>query len=189
MEEEKKLARLNLGCGELDYREGFVNLDNNLLYKADVYWDLDKTPWSVFEDNTFDEILCNEILEHVDDIFPVLDEIYRISKPNAKIEIRVPHWSHYFAWSNFTHKRAFSYISFNPFQEPLETLNYPYNKSKFKIKIEKKYFTVYAGKKKLLKIVGGIFDWIINFNPLFTERFLCKIIPISHIFFILKILK
>ena len=181
------MMKLNMGCG-LDFEKGYINLDNNPQYKADVYHDLNSFPYP-FSDNTFDEILCNEILEHVNDIFLVLDELYRISKPNAKIKIRVPHWSHYFAWSDFVHKRGFSYISFNPFERDLAIQNYPYNEVKFKVKIEKRYFTTYIGKKAFLKFIGSIFDWIINFSPPLTERFLCKFIPISHIFFELRIIK
>ena len=182
-----EVKKLNCGCGN-DYKEGWTNLDFNSKHKCDINHNLDFFPYP-FEDNTFDEILCSEILEHIDDIFLVLDEIYRISKPNAKITIRVPHWSHYFAWSDLTHKSVFTSRTFNFLNEG--HLNYPYSNLKFKFHLEKKHLTVYVqkNKKRSLNLIGCIIDWIINFNLAFTERFLCKFIPISHIFFYLRIIK
>ena len=45
-----------------------------------------------FQDNSFDNIICSEVLEHIEDFEEVIKEIYRISKPGAKIGISVPRW-------------------------------------------------------------------------------------------------
>ena len=45
-----------------------------------------------FKDNSFDNIICSEVLEHIEDFEKVIKEIYRISKPGAKIGISVPRW-------------------------------------------------------------------------------------------------
>jgi SAM-dependent methyltransferase len=45
-----------------------------------------------FKDNTFDHIICSEVLEHIYDFENVINEIYRISKPGASIGISVPRW-------------------------------------------------------------------------------------------------
>ncbi len=45
-----------------------------------------------FKDNTFDSIICSEVLEHIEDFERVIKEIYRISKPGAKVGISVPRW-------------------------------------------------------------------------------------------------
>jgi len=43
-----------------------------------------------FDDNSFDKILCSEVLEHLKDDKGALDEIYRILKPNGILVLTVP---------------------------------------------------------------------------------------------------
>jgi SAM-dependent methyltransferase len=45
-----------------------------------------------FKDNTFDHIICSEVLEHIYDYDNVINEIFRISKPGASIGVSVPRW-------------------------------------------------------------------------------------------------
>ncbi len=58
------LKKLNLGCG-LNHREGYVNLDAVKLPGVDVVHDLNKMPYP-FKTNQFDEIICQHLLEHLD---------------------------------------------------------------------------------------------------------------------------
>ncbi len=57
--------KLNLGCGK-QIKEDYTNLDKVALEGVDVVHDLDVFPYP-FRDNTFDEILCSHVLEHVDE--------------------------------------------------------------------------------------------------------------------------
>ena len=61
----KKLIKLNLGCGE-DYREGYVNIDNNTAVNADIYSDfINKIP---AKDNSVQYIISQEkkhIMTHI----------------------------------------------------------------------------------------------------------------------------
>ena len=45
-----------------------------------------------FKDNTFDHIICSEVLEHIYDYESVINEIFRISKSGASVGISVPRW-------------------------------------------------------------------------------------------------
>ena len=77
--------RLNLGCGN-DYRSGYINVD--IKEPADQIVDLTKTwPW---EDNSVNEIVANDVIEHLPDKLHVLREMWRVAKPSAKIKIQVP---------------------------------------------------------------------------------------------------
>jgi len=51
-----------------------------------------------FEDNTFDAVICSEILEHLDDEATALKEIYRVLKPKGIFLASVPHQSFPFLW-------------------------------------------------------------------------------------------
>lgn len=108
------MKKLNLGCG-FDKREGFVNADNFLECQPDIMCDLEAFPWP-FEDNDFDYILMKHVLEHVGSQFSVfkkiMQELYRISSPDGIIEIQVPHFSHNTFWSDPTHVRGFTDLTF-----------------------------------------------------------------------------
>jgi SAM-dependent methyltransferase len=85
------MIKLNLGCGD-DIKKGYINVD---LFspEAELKWDLNKLPYP-FKTNSVDEIMMIHVLEHVNDPCAVVEELIRISKPDAKIIIEVPHYNH-----------------------------------------------------------------------------------------------
>lgn len=104
-------AKLNLGCGD-DYRQGWVNADLRRSVEPDVVVDLDCLPLP-FADDAFEEVLMDNVLEHVDDQLEVLRELNRISEPGAEITFRGPHWNSAGAWIDPTHTRPFSRKTFD----------------------------------------------------------------------------
>jgi 2-polyprenyl-3-methyl-5-hydroxy-6-metoxy-1,4-benzoquinol methylase len=57
---------------------------------ADFIADLCKNNSEIIPDNYFDIVICTEVLEHTNNPFLVVDELYRILKPNGKIYISTP---------------------------------------------------------------------------------------------------
>lgn len=179
---EKKLKdifngrkRLNLGC-ESEYKEGWVNVDFDKRYKADVYCDLNKFPYP-FKDNEFDGILASAILEHLDDVYKVMMELYRISKNNGLIYILVPHTSDPFRHVEFEHKHFFSILSFG---EPWVNKElYPY----FKVIKRKISFTRINFK------FMNFLNPLINLFPRVYERLFSYWLPSSVVVFILRVKK
>ena len=104
--------RLNLGCGT-DIRPGWVNLDIAGLPGVDVVHDINVLPLP-FADGSFDEILCNDILEHVD-LVPVLKECHRILAPGGRMRIEVPHFTSSNNYVDPTHRNRFSVKTFRFF--------------------------------------------------------------------------
>ncbi|MGI9282015.1 MAG: class I SAM-dependent methyltransferase [Endozoicomonas sp.] len=52
-----------------------------------------------FEDNTFDKIICSEVLEHIPDYQGVLAEIKRVLKPDGLLAVSVPRaWPEEICW-------------------------------------------------------------------------------------------
>jgi len=54
---------------------------------ADIKADICKLP---FEDNSFDFILCNHVLEHIPDDTKAMQELYRVLRPNGIAILQIP---------------------------------------------------------------------------------------------------
>lgn len=108
------MRKLNLGCG-FDKRGGFLNVDNFPECNPDQLLDIESTPWALGE-SQFDFVLLKHVLEHVGADFStfsrVMNELYRVVAPDGIIEIHVPHHRHDTWWSDPTHVRAFTPLTF-----------------------------------------------------------------------------
>jgi len=167
------LTKLNLGCGK-DHRKDYVNLDSIKLPGVDIVHNLNKYPWP-FKDNTFEEIYCDNVLEHLDSIIKPMEEIHRISKNKARIIIKVPIFPGVGAAADPTHKSFFTYLTFNYFT-PEDSLNY-YSKARFKIKKRKIIFHEYIKpvtwffnlSEKMQKFYYFFLSFIIPARSLYVE--------------------
>ena len=179
---EKK--KLHLGSG-LKVLKGYTNVDLTNKYGADVIHNLEKFPYP-FKDNTFDYILMDNVLEHLEDTIKVMEELHRISKPNAIINIIVPHCSGFMAFGSITHKRYFTSGTFNTF----EPNNWEkYSKAEFKV-LENKIVWLDCRNWVWIKPLKKIVNVIINKNKFISERFLSYALGgFDHIYFRLKVLK
>lgn len=86
----KGLKVLNIGCGFGKYAaKNVVNVDAFDNCEPNLVHDLNKTPYP-FESETFDIVIANHILEHLDNWWGAFNECARVLKPNGKMEIWVP---------------------------------------------------------------------------------------------------
>ncbi len=184
---------LDIGCGKRKIK-GAIGIDCEKDSDADLICDLNKFPYS-FKNNTFDLIYCFDILEHLNDIIKVIDELYRISKQEAKIIISVPHFSSHNSYTDLTHKRAFAVRSFDFFvKEESSVVKYSNQKSQFRI-IKKEIIPnrfIFKFNKKWIKIPNIPLKYIINFSPLtqdIYERFFPFILTAEAVHFELKVIK
>ena len=106
------MKRLNLGCGT-DIRKDWVNLDIADIKGVDVIHDINKLPLP-FANDEFDHVLCNNVLEHVEYI-PLLRELHRILRRGGTLEICVPHFTSQDNFIDPTHRKMFSYRTFEFF--------------------------------------------------------------------------
>ena len=81
--------RVYLGCGP-DYMEGWINVDINKDIKADIYHDLNITPYP-FADKSIKLIKSKQTLEHLDiSIIDFFKELERILTTDGIIILEVP---------------------------------------------------------------------------------------------------
>jgi ubiquinone/menaquinone biosynthesis C-methylase UbiE len=165
--------QLNLGAGK-DIRKNFDNQDYKKFKGIDLNFDIEKYPWPI-KTNEYDLILCNHILEHSKDIFKTFNELHRISKSQATIQIEVPHHSTSFAFTQIDHKYYFGLDSLSILEEKdfqNKSKNFEVIKQQILIRGEK--------SSKLMRFISYPINKLINFNKFtqfIVDRFISKIIP------------
>jgi len=192
-----KDMKLNFGCA-WDLRpksESWVNVDREeigrilklrKLHKLRdpedftyIKWDLNKFPYP-FEDNTFDEVIIYHVLEHLEDVVKVMNELWRICKKDAIIDLKLPYFSGTLANTDPTYKHRFSYRTFEHFEFGADYFDMM-NKANFKIVSRKIVFS----DSKFLRV----FNFIPNIYPKVYERFFAYILPSQSLQVKLKVVK
>ena len=158
--------KLNLGCG-LDIKKGFVNVDIGY-FNQEIRHDLNVFPYP-FKDKTFTYVLMNHSIEHLKEPVKVMQEIHRVCKKGARIDIVVPYFSSPNMWSDPTHETCFNWHTFERF-------------SGFKILKRELFFLSNIKSKHRSRCI----DALININPLLYQRFLCYILPCSELSVLLE---
>jgi SAM-dependent methyltransferase len=102
--------KLNLGCSD-DIRAGWINVDR--YPPADRIADLEG-PWP-WIDSSIDEILAQDVIEHLHDKIHTMNELWRVLKPGGRVTIGVPTTDGSGAWQDPTHvsfwnRRSFLYF-------------------------------------------------------------------------------
>lgn len=110
---EAKGLNLNLGAGT-DILSGWINHDVAALPGIDCVHDLNVRPWP-WESGSVAEIKIYDVLEHLKDLIPSIEEIWRILQPGGICRVSVPYWNSWCAAADPTHQRAFHEITFQFF--------------------------------------------------------------------------
>jgi ubiquinone/menaquinone biosynthesis C-methylase UbiE len=108
------MIKLDVGCGD-QKREGHIGIDNSKGADADIFLDIEKQKLP-FEDNQVDVIFCSHVLEHLDNVIFVVNEFWRVLKPEGEATIVVPDKTNERAIA-ITHKRFFDKQTFDFFTQ------------------------------------------------------------------------
>jgi len=128
---------LYVGCGKRKNEIGVVRLDISPDVNPDFIHNLDYFPYP-FEDSSFSEIECFDVIEHLDNIPKTLEEFHRLLKPGGILRITTPHFSCANSFIDPTHRWHLSYFSFDYFSDQSD-LSY-YSKARFHIQSRHIYF-------------------------------------------------
>ena len=111
--------KINLGSGK-DYRPSYLNIDLRHDVLPDIIFDLSQKinfPIQcqsniygeiILNENQIDEIIANDVLEHVPDLETLMSNCLKLLSIGGKFIISVPYDLSYGAWQDPTHIRAFN---------------------------------------------------------------------------------
>lgn len=110
----------NIGSGK-DWRPNCLNADIAEEWGPDIVFDLNaplpeggltvdtsRFGTLTLKDNTFDAILCNDVLEHLPGLTTAMTTCLRLLKVGGLLKITVPYDLSWGAWQDPTHVRAFN---------------------------------------------------------------------------------
>lgn len=114
-------TKINLGSGK-DFKPDFLNIDISDYWSPDIVCDVSADFPSggrqTFQTRrfgeievahgAFDEIVCNDVLEHVPDLVRTVTNCLNLLKVGGLFNVIVPYDLSYGAWQDPTHVRAFN---------------------------------------------------------------------------------
>lgn len=126
--------KIHFGCGK-SKKPGYIGVDLAQLPGVDIIHNLNVFPYP-FKTNEADDLLLENILEHLPNTIAVMEELWRISRNSGTLHISVPYYNSQGAHTDPTHVRFFSEHSFDYFapdgENFLSFYNF-YSKARFNI--------------------------------------------------------
>lgn len=118
------MARLDLGGGTKNTKApGHINID--ICEGADIHWDLNKGlpvkdfgldgKKQFYEWGEVEGIRAHQVLEHLREVIPLMNDCYQVLKPGGIMEISVPLAGTDPFWQDPTHVRGFIRRTFDYF--------------------------------------------------------------------------
>lgn len=167
---------LNLGCGDKK-QPGEIGVDIIPGKLVDVVVDLNSP--LPFLTGSVDYIYSNHSLEHLSNTIEIMEEIHRVLKPDGIVEIFVPHARNIEFFRDPTHKRAFTYGTFDYFVKDSKPVIYT--------DIEFAYITRELIFSK--SINGKLGKFLYKISPRRYEKYYSWRYPCSELHVKLKVLK
>jgi len=174
-------VKLNIGCGT-DIRPGYINIDSKPLPGVDIPHDVETMPLP-FETGSVDEVLCLNVLEHVN-LIPVVKELHRVLKPGGRLIAEVPHFSSGAMYMDPTHRNFFSTATFQFFTKDSPRPYY------FDFAFERIECQVLHFPKRRLLPFNGMVERLVNRSAWFREFYegsgLRSLIPAGYLTTVLR---
>jgi SAM-dependent methyltransferase len=181
---------LDLGCGSYKIN-GAIGIDGCPWPGVDVVHDLDCYPWP-FENSVFDRIVSRHALAHLQNVVRAMEEIHRIARPGAIVEIVTPHFSSDNAFTDITSRWFFGYRSMDYFCAN-GSVNYRYGRATYELLevrisfLQAAVFEPHKRKSNPLRWIG--LEALINRFPRFYEHFLAFVLRANEVYFRLRVVK
>jgi len=148
-----KTKILDVGSGPRKLDEKVITIDIKPFPNVDVIGDIQNIP---FENNSFDTVWCEAVLEHVKNPTKAVSEIYRLLKKGGYVFVVVPfihkyheHPNDYYRWSKSGLKELFKNFKeekIGVYRGPTSALS----------SFLSEYFTLVSNNKKLNYLIKGL---------------------------------
>lgn len=194
---------LDLGCGPKK-APGSIGVDRAPFAGVDVIWDLEKFPYP-FQEDSADRAILSHCLEHFENPLRVLRETARVVKPGGLIHVYTPHYSSMNAYSDMTHRHAFSLHAFRllslaDLDEDSASSYQAYvgqmgdstgSQRRVELRLVKSRLSFWKLHDALnfvpCRWIG--IEWLANSFPVFYERFLSFLFPSNEISVVFEVVK
>jgi len=167
--ERGEKVKLELGSGGHP-RPGYFGVDTVSLPGVDVVGDLNE-PWDALPDGCAEAVYTRHTFEHLPNLLGVMRELHRVSAPDARIEIIVPHFSNVYGMSDPTHVRFFGLYSMfyfcDPAEQPPRKVPAFYTDTRFHVD---RVFIAFYRNSRLEKWFVAVFERLVNWR-LWTQEF------------------
>jgi SAM-dependent methyltransferase len=112
-----KQVIVDLGCGP-NKLPGAIGLDRRMGPGVDLVCDLEhELP---LKTNSIDVVHMSHIIEHLQNLLPFMEEVYRACRPGAEVRIVVPYYTSRGAFRDPTHVRFITEDTFQYFEPPTD---------------------------------------------------------------------
>lgn len=178
---------LDVGCGP-SKMPGSIGVDQVLIPGVDVVCDLNQ-PWPLKE-KTFQKIIFRHSINHFNNLDFILQEVSRVAKQNALIEIIAPHFSSDNIFTDPTVKFFLGYRSFNYYCQNVTSIYNYYSTVKFHLENRRIYLyksEAHTISDTFINQLIYPLEWLINTFPRLYEKFFCFILRANEVKFILRV--
>ena len=100
--------------------------------------------------DSVDVVYMSHLLEHIRDMIPFMEEVYRVCRPGAEVRVVVPYYTSRGAFRDPTHVRFITEDLFQYFEEPTDygvRTNFKIEKIAYDVRKPFRYFPNYFQKR------------------------------------------
>lgn len=161
-------------------RLGAIGVDFSSRHNPDIIHDLNIFSYP-FDEESVDEVYLDNVLEHLDNPIKVMEEIYRICKPGARVKIIVPYFRSKWAFIDPTQRTFYTINSFD-YYDPGKSIchRYDYTSARFIVRNIIFNESLRSGFLKRLLVRYA------NRQPSCYESYLSPLFPLDDISFFLE---
>jgi len=182
---------LDVGCGKAKI-DGALGIDRAALPGVDIVADLNVRPWPV-ETSSIDHIVCKHVISHLDNFIGTIEEMHRVAKPGAIVEILAPHYTSDNANTDPTIRTRAGIRTMNYFCPQYDFKFQYYSDVRFEmLKREISFREAVTDfrlqtKSNFARLLGV--EWLVNRFPRIYERFFAYMLPASEVYFKMRVIK
>jgi len=128
--------------------DGAFGLDRRKERGVDVICDFEHAV--PLKTNAVDVVYMSHIMEHIKDLIPFMEEVYRVCRPGAEVRVIVPYYTSRGAFRDPTHVRFIAEDTFQYFEPPTNygiKTNFKIEKIEYDVRKPFRYFPQYFQKR------------------------------------------